>query len=315
MRGSFLATCFAFTLDVTLRKLFPKPFLEEEKERSEKLFFLFGSLIVHEILYFGFNGVLFLIERNKLKVFHDYFIPRLPSQIPDAKLIRKTLLSATFSHFVIQPLIFYYGYEYIFLFQFWDTKLNNFFPIMAQLASFQFFESFLFYLSHRFLHTRALFATVHKKHHEYHGPNGFAAEYAHPIEQFLGNYFPVLFGPCILFRNKTHTTTWLTWLAWRLIQTYERHSGFDFSETIPGRIGLFNGYGARYHDLHHVSTVIYLLYFFFFFKLHSFIFPLTLSFTVIIFQTTYRLQILVILVLVLISLMFLGEAVFIIKLM
>lgn len=51
-----------------------------------------------------------------------------------------------------------------------------------------------------------------------------------------------------------HLSVWFVYLAWRLWRTYEVHSGFDLHGTWLGRIGLFNGYGALYHDFHHTSN-------------------------------------------------------------
>jgi sterol desaturase/sphingolipid hydroxylase (fatty acid hydroxylase superfamily) len=115
----------------------------------------------------------------------------------------------------------------------------------------QFTESLLFYLSHRLLHTPALYKRFHKQHHEFKGPNGFSAEYAHPAEQLVGNYLPVVAGPVLA---KAHSATWIVWLAWRLLATYERHSGYSFADTALGRAGLLHGHGAVFHDLHHTDN-------------------------------------------------------------
>ena len=40
-----------------------------------------------------------------------------------------------------------------------------------------------FYWSHRLLHHPRLYKHFHKQHHEYRGTIGFAAEYAHFVEQ------------------------------------------------------------------------------------------------------------------------------------
>jgi sterol desaturase/sphingolipid hydroxylase (fatty acid hydroxylase superfamily) len=40
-----------------------------------------------------------------------------------------------------------------------------------------------FYWSHRLFHTPFFYQRYHKKHHQYTGTIGFAAEYAHPMEQ------------------------------------------------------------------------------------------------------------------------------------
>jgi sterol desaturase/sphingolipid hydroxylase (fatty acid hydroxylase superfamily) len=45
------------------------------------------------------------------------------------------------------------------------------------------FLEFGFYWAHRFLHHPLLYARLHKQHHEYKGPIGFAAEYATVGEQ------------------------------------------------------------------------------------------------------------------------------------
>ncbi len=79
-----------------------------------------------------------------------------------------------------------------------------------------------FYWSHRWLHHPSIYKYVHKQHHEYRGTIGFAAEYAHLVEQVVSNYIGVA-GLVVILR--VHPLLWLTWLAYRLCQTYEGHSG------------------------------------------------------------------------------------------
>jgi hypothetical protein len=42
-----------------------------------------------------------------------------------------------------------------------------------------------FYWTHRLFHSKYFYAKYHKQHHEYAGTIGFAAEYAHPLEQII----------------------------------------------------------------------------------------------------------------------------------
>ena len=50
---------------------------------------------------------------------------------------------------------------------------------------------------HNLQHSRFLFARVHKAHHRFRAPIGFAAEYAHPVEFLVGNILPVFIGPVV----------------------------------------------------------------------------------------------------------------------
>lgn len=44
------------------------------------------------------------------------------------------------------------------------------------------------------------------------------------------------------------------WIILRLTQTYEVHSGFDFSDTLLAKVGLLAG-GANFHDHHHTVNM------------------------------------------------------------
>ena len=71
------------------------------------------------------------------------------------------------------------------------------------------------------------------------------------MEQVLGNYLPVLSGAVLM---RTHAVVWCCWLGWRLVATYERHSGYCFANTPLGKAGLLHGHGARFHDAHHTKN-------------------------------------------------------------
>jgi len=106
-----------------------------------------------------------------------------------------------------------------------------------------------FYFTHRLCHeSEWMFKNVHKQHHRYTGSIGFAAEYAHPIEQVLSNQGPTILGALL---QGVPTPVWWTFLAWRLWNTYEGHSGYAFKGTFLDEIGLLHAEEARYHDYHH----------------------------------------------------------------
>lgn len=110
-------------------------------------------------------------------------------------------------------------------------------------------EDCYFYFIHRLLHHPRIYKHIHKVHHEYAAPFGMAGEYAHPAETVLLGVGTIL-GPLMFSR---HLLTVWCWLAFRLIQVVECHSGYDFPWS-PNRWLPFWG-GAEYHDFHHRTSL------------------------------------------------------------
>lgn len=116
------------------------------------------------------------------------------------------------------------------------------------------FNDFGFYFTHRLLHHSSVYKLWHKKHHEFKGTIGFAAEYAHPIEVVLSNQLPTLGG---IFLVGTHPLCVFVWLAFRLQQTYEAHSGYCFRNTLLNDFPLYvlHAEAAAHHDHHHTVNL------------------------------------------------------------
>ena len=84
---------------------------------------------------------------------------------------------------------------------------------------------FLFYWSHRAAHHRSVYKYVHKQHHTFKNVVGIAYAYAHPVEDILINSLPVFVA---LWLVQFHLAHFMIFLALRISETIDAHSGFDF---------------------------------------------------------------------------------------
>lgn len=112
------------------------------------------------------------------------------------------------------------------------------------LASFV-LEDFYFYWMHRLLHWKKIYKHVHKVHHEHAAPFGIAAEYAHPVETVLLG-IGTMIGPLLLMR---HLLALWVWIAVRVLETVEDHSGYDVPWNITNCIPFWGG--SVHHEHHH----------------------------------------------------------------
>nr|APF46995.1 4alpha-methyl oxidase 1 [Tripterygium wilfordii] len=117
--------------------------------------------------------------------------------------------------------------------------------IMAQLLVYFTVEDYTNYWMHRFLHGKWGYEKIHRVHHEYTAPIGFAAPYAHWSEVLILG-IPSFLGPAMC---PGHMITFWLWIVLRQMEAIETHSGYDFPWT-PTKYIPFYG-GAEYHDYHH----------------------------------------------------------------
>ncbi|XP_062217092.1 very-long-chain aldehyde decarbonylase GL1-10-like [Phragmites australis] len=115
----------------------------------------------------------------------------------------------------------------------------------AQLAAYFLVEDYLNYWIHRLLHTEWAYDKIHRVHHEYTAPIGFAAPYSHWAEVLILGV-PAFAGPAIV---PCHMTTFWLWFVIRHIEAIDTHGGFNFPFN-PTKLIPFYG-GAEYHDYHH----------------------------------------------------------------
>ncbi|KAL6557232.1 Methylsterol monooxygenase 1-1 [Orobanche minor] len=117
--------------------------------------------------------------------------------------------------------------------------------IFLQILAYFVVEDYANYWMHRLLHQKWGYEKIHRVHHEYTAPIGFAAPYAHWAEVIILGLASFL-GP---FIAPGHMVTFWLWMIVRQMEAVETHSGYDFPWS-PLKYIPFYG-GAAFHDYHH----------------------------------------------------------------
>ncbi|KAG8092434.1 hypothetical protein GUJ93_ZPchr0012g21250 [Zizania palustris] len=91
----------------------------------------------------------------------------------------------------------------------------------AQLLVYFLIEDYLNYWIHRLLHAEWGYEKIHRIHHEFTAPIGFAAPYAHWAEVLVLG-IPSFVGPAIA---PCHMITFWLWIVLRQMEAIETHSG------------------------------------------------------------------------------------------
>ena len=111
----------------------------------------------------------------------------------------------------------------------------------------------LLYWIHRSFHHPSLYR-FHKQHHEYKSPIPISSEYYSIAEEVGTGFIPTLSGPLLLGRSM-HMGVLLLWVAFRVCESADAHSGYD----LPFPLSVFSlpyiGRPADRHYFHHSVNV------------------------------------------------------------
>eukprot|EP01136_Pigoraptor_vietnamica_P018606 Opistho-1_new@65200 len=209
---------------------------------DERWLFVVGTLAVHNGVFWFLNGLLYIVDHFGL--FKSYKIR--PKDYPPKPLIMDCLKTIFISHFVVQWFALYFAWP---VFQGRGMTSKGPLPalptVVRDVVIMFLVNDTLFYWAHRALHHRSIYKYIHKQHHKFNTSIGIAAEYAHPIESMLANTIPTVGGAALL---GTHMSTFWIYLAIRIHETVDAHSGYNFPWS-PWHYLVFSG--ADRHDFHH----------------------------------------------------------------
>jgi sterol desaturase/sphingolipid hydroxylase (fatty acid hydroxylase superfamily) len=203
-------------------------------------------------MYLGLNGFFWMCD--KYQYLQEYKLYRSEEMMPDDELVQQTLFKAAIGQLFTNPIALVPVYH---VFKYFGTpEINAPLPDFTTIYLYSFcaevFNGWGFYWGHRFLHGLEMYKKIHKQHHSYRGTIGFAARYAHPIEDALTGFIPTL-TVCVF--GGAHFCVFFAWAASRLSDAYQGHSGYCFHDTLLDKIGIVKAECAAYHDFHHTENI------------------------------------------------------------
>lgn len=172
-------------------------------------------------------------------------------ELPSADLVKECLTHILINHFIVQPVALYFAYP---VFERCGVDMTAPVPpistMIRDMIVFVGVNDTLFYWGHRLLHHKSIYKYIHKQHHRFKVNIGIASEFAHPVEDLLANIIPTLGGSLVM---GSHPVTIWVWLALRIWETIDAHSGYLFGWS-PFHYFDFQG-GADRHDFHHSHNI------------------------------------------------------------
>ena len=174
---------------------------------SERMLFAVGFAVILEVVTLVYSMAFVGLERCRLcQQWRVEPYPEVSS--PPAKLIQEAFRDHLVNALVLRPLLGYFTFP---LFAWCGMHVDAASLPGLSVLLWHLFVSMLiddawFYWTHRALHTRWLYRTIHKQHHRFRFTHVLASEFAHPVED-ASNTIGTMLGPLILGSHMS--VTWL----------------------------------------------------------------------------------------------------------
>lgn len=209
---------------------------------DRRMIYVLFLALAHSLPTVGINGAHWLVKKVLGEGVLEHYRWQAGRQ-PPAALVRKCIRYVAILH-VIAPILPYALYPRAIHYHptMFTAPVPGILSLLVQFFVAFLFTDFLFYWTHRLLHTVPfLYRTIHKQHHQFYVSIGLAAEYAHP-ELICGNIMPVFFAGVVF---QYHIFALASWVLIAMAGTTFHHSGFK-PPVAPS---------DDFHDFHHSHVV------------------------------------------------------------
>ncbi len=203
-----------------------------------------GASIVHSVV--GLSMLAFFMSCETWGWLQQYRLPRTKRMIPSPMMDRHALQDI-FANVFLQVPMLYAGLLLVPAPGYVDGEapLPSVSWIFAKFSMAILVNEIALYVFHRWEHhVPWAYINLHKKHHLYVGTTALGTEYTTFPEKLL------TVGAMRYFQD-AHILLYLVWIAWRMWEATEIHSGYCFEGTLLSQLGLLCSEASLFHNDHH----------------------------------------------------------------